>query len=98
MPVLSMLTAVRCTKPNTPAHASISPDVSDINYNHSITYVCDPGYNRTYGDETRRCTKNATFEGVEANCTRMYMYQIVVFFPLNSFLLSANIVLFQINF
>ncbi|XP_053393015.1 uncharacterized protein LOC123564401 isoform X2 [Mercenaria mercenaria] len=52
-----------------PAHASIIPDVSEINYNTYITYACDLGYNHTDGDATRRCTENATFEGVEANCT-----------------------------
>lgn len=62
---------VTCNKPNAPAHASILPDVPEVNYNTYITYVCVLGYNRTDGDETRRCTENATFEGVEANCTCM---------------------------
>jgi hypothetical protein len=52
-----------------PAHASITPNVAEINYNTSLSYSCDLGYNRTDGDATRRCTELSTFDGTEANCT-----------------------------
>lgn len=66
---LFTFSVVTCATPNVPAYASIVPNISEVNYNTSITYVCDLGYNRTDGDETRRCREDATFEGVEANCT-----------------------------
>lgn len=68
--ILLILKVVTCPTA-IPAHASISPSVSEINYNTSITYSCDLGYNRTDGDEIRRCTEFSTLEGTEANCTCM---------------------------
>ncbi|XP_052776697.1 sushi, von Willebrand factor type A, EGF and pentraxin domain-containing protein 1-like [Mya arenaria] len=62
-------TIITCLVPDAPSYSSISSVATEVNYNTSITYTCDLGYNRTNGDATRRCTELATFEGTESTCT-----------------------------
>ena len=70
---------ITCSVSPAPAHASISTSGSEVDYNTNITYTCDLGYNRTYGDATRRCTEFETFEGTEANCTRKCLLQSLIY-------------------
>ncbi|WAQ96224.1 CSMD1-like protein [Mya arenaria] len=70
--VLPDCVIITCLVPDAPSYSSISSVATEVNYNTSITYTCDLGYNRTSGDATRRCTELATFEGTESTCTITY--------------------------
>ena len=56
-------------------HMSFSPPTSDTHdYNTTIIYSCDVGYNHSYGDLTHRCTETRQWTGTFPNCTSNYVY------------------------
>ena len=56
-------------------HMSFSPPTSDTHdYNTTIIYSCDVGYNHSYGDLTHRCTETRQWTGTFPNCTSKYVY------------------------
>ena len=66
-----LLIVVTCARPSVPDHSSIAPADAEIEYDNLITYTCNLGYNRTGGNETRRCAETGEWTGTEANCTCM---------------------------
>ena len=61
------ISVITCTLP-TVSNASPNP-ASPIEYNTSVTYTCQPGYEHTDGDLTRTCQANGSLTGSLPECT-----------------------------
>ena len=61
------ISVINCTL-QTVSNASPNP-ATPIEYNTSVTYTCQPGYDHTDGDLTRTCQANGSLTGSLPECT-----------------------------
>lgn len=70
-----IFTVVTCTKIDIPNMSFTPPTASTHDFNTTIYYTCDMGYNHTYGDLVRTCNELGQWSGLLPNCTRKYTYR-----------------------
>ena len=74
MQLFFIIVVITCDKVDI-EHMSFSPPTSDTHdYNTTIIYSCDVGYNHSYGDLTHRCTETRQWTGTFPNCTSNYLF------------------------
>ena len=47
--------------------------VTGTTYGSTVTYTCDPGYAREFGDMTRTCSETGRWTGLTPSCAGIYL-------------------------
>ena len=62
-----------CTVPNVTNATPVL--TSTVDYNSTVTYVCQDGYSHTAGDLTRTCNADGSLTGTTPVCTSKLLWQ-----------------------
>ena len=65
------LQVINCTSPNI-AFGTQSPSTSPVDFNITVTYACDTGYEITSGDAVRICDSSSDLSGTLPVCSSRF--------------------------
>lgn len=66
------ISVITCDKIDVPNMTFTPPTADSHDFNTTIEYSCDIGYNYTYGDLFRTCNDTGEWTGTLPNCTSLY--------------------------
>ena len=72
--IVCLYSTVKTCAPVSVANSAVTPVKSTYNYDDSVTYTCNVGYENTGGPLSRTCTDTNTWSGSVPVCTTSKFY------------------------